>query len=268
MPKRKLVYLSIIITMAIMIITTYIFFAINVYGTELKEPGERISNILTATVTVKKVTPPPSGGGGTYTPGPITPTPPPPLPPIIIPKPVPTFTDITGHWAGYNIRILASMGIIAGYPDGTFKPNANTTRAEFVAMLVRALGLEQDAAAANAFKDAAKVNWARGAIGAAYKAGLIVGYADGTFEASQQITKAEVAVILSRVIYKSLMPVTLTDAADFADVATIPVWAKDAVRTAARGGLVRGYPGNTFRAGNVTTRGEVATMLYRLVVPK
>ena len=266
MPKRKLVYLSIIITMAIMIITTYIFFAINVYGTELKGAGERISNILTATVTVKKVTPPPSGGGGT--PDPVAPTPPPPLPPIIIPKPVPTFADITVHWAGHNIKTLASMGIIAGYPDGTFKPNANITRAEFVVMLIRALGLEQDAVAANTFRDAAKVNWARGAIGAAYKAGLIFGYSDGTFDASQQITRAEVAVILSRVIYKALMPVTLTNAADFADVATIPNWAKDAVKTAARGGLVRGFPGNVFRAGNMTTRAEVATMLYRLVVPK
>ena len=145
---------------------------------------------------------------------------------------------------------------------------ANITRAEFVVMLVRALGLEQDAAAANAFKDAAKVNWARGAIGAAHKAGLIVDYADSTFEASQQITRAEVAVILSRVINKSLIPVTLTNAAEFADAATIPNWAKDAVKTTARGGLVRGFPGNVFRAGNMTTRAEVATMLYRLVVQK
>ena len=261
MQKHKLIPFTIIAIIAVGII-----FACGIYGTELKGPGERISNILTATIAVKKVTPPPSGGGGTYIPGPITPTPPPPLPPIIIPKPIPTFTDITGHWAGHNIRTLAGMGIVAGYPDGTFKPNANITRAEFVAMLVRALGLEQDAAAASAFTDV--FGWTRGAIGAAHKAGLIFGYADGTFGPSQQITRAEVAVILSRVIYKALMPVTLTDVAEFADVATIPAWAKDAVRTTARGGLIRGYPDNTFRAGNMTTRAEVATMLYRLVVQK
>lgn len=52
---------------------------------------------------------------------------------------------------------------------------------------------------------------------------------------------------------------------DFADAAAIPAWARDAVGITAMGGLVRGFPDNTFRAGNMTIRAEIAVMLCRLV---
>lgn len=114
--------------------------------------------------------------------------------------PARVLTDIDTHWGRNNIRTLAGMGVIAGFPDATFKPNANiTTRAEFVAMIVRALGLEHDAAATDTFEDAAGFGWSQSAIGAAHKAGLVSGYADSTFGAARQITRAEVAVILARV---------------------------------------------------------------------
>jgi len=134
-----------------------------------------------------------------------------------------------------------------------------------VAMLTRALGLEADAAAAGTFRDAAGFGWASGVIGAAHRAGLISGYPDGTFGAFRQITRAEMAAIISRIIEQELVPVVAVDFAGFADAAAIPTWAREAVATAARSDLVRGFPGNLFRAGNNTTRAEAVAKLYRLV---
>ena len=53
------------------------------------------------------------------------------------------FPDVNGdYWAAPEIEILSEKGVIVGYPDGTFKPDANVTRAEFAAMAIRALGQE------------------------------------------------------------------------------------------------------------------------------
>jgi hypothetical protein len=53
-----------------------------------------------------------------------------------------SLTDIAGHWAESNIKKLVSLGAISGYPDGTFRPNNNITRAEFVTVLVKAFQIE------------------------------------------------------------------------------------------------------------------------------
>ncbi len=132
--------------------------------------------------------------------------------------------------------------------------------------LTRALGLKAKPEAAAKFTDAA--GWARGAIGAAAEAGLVAGYADGTFGGARRITRAEMAVILQRVIRKGLVPVALTAGADFADAAAFPVWAAEGIRTANMAGLVRGFQDRTFRPGSATTRAEAAAMLYRLVAER
>jgi hypothetical protein len=150
--------------------------------------------------------------------------------------------------------------------DGLFNPNANVTRAEFVSMLTRALGLEAKPKAAARFTDA--TGWAQGAIGAATEAGLVAGYADGTFAGSRLITRAEMAVILQRVIRKGLVPVNWNVGTDFADVQVLPAWAADGISTATRAGLVRGFQDRTFRPGSATTRAEAAAMLYRLVAER
>ena len=181
-------------------------------------------------------------------------------------KPLPPLTDIADHWGRGSIKTLTGMGILSGFPDGSFNPNANVTRAEFVSMLTRALGLEAKPKAATRFTDA--TDWAQGAIGAAAEAGLVAGYADGTFAGSRLITRAEMAVILQRVIRKGLVPVNRNVGTDFADVQVLPPWAADGISTASRAGLVRGFHDRTFRPGSATTRAEAATMLYRLIAER
>jgi hypothetical protein len=159
------------------------------------------------------------------------------------------------------------MGIIGGFPDGTFRPDANVTRAQFVTLLTRALGLRENTEAAARLRDTVG-HWAQGAIGAAVETGLVIGNPDGTFLPDRLITRAEIAVILSLVIARRLVPVRQGEAITFADAAAIPGWALDGIRSAARAALMRGFPDHTFRPGNNTTRAEASVMLYRLIAER
>jgi len=177
--------------------------------------------------------------------------------------PVVAFKDTAGHWAERQnvLDRLVGLGIVAGYPDGTFRPDNNVTRAEFAKMLVVALDLAPDAAAAAGFADAADIPaWAKGYVGAAVKAGLIRGYEDGTFRADRQITRAELAVMVARAL-KAAEKAGL----GFKDAADIPSWAADGIAQAVARGIIKGYEDNTFRPANPATRAETAAMTLRLL---
>ncbi|MBT9172177.1 MAG: Cellulosome-anchoring protein [Syntrophomonadaceae bacterium] len=181
---------------------------------------------------------------------------------------LPALADIADHWGRSSIKMLAGKGIVSGYPDGKFRPEAGITRAEFVAMLTRALELAAKPETAARFKDAAGFGWAKGAIGAAVDAGLVAGMPDGKFTPARQITRAEIAAILARVVERRLVPVPTVKGVEFADAGVIPAWAAAAVRKANTAGLVRGFPDGTFRPGRSVTRAETAAMLHRLVAER
>ena len=109
-----------------------------------------------------------------------------------------TFEDIQGHWAQSNIERMANKLIVNGSADGMFDPNRTVTRAEFVAMLVRALGLTEKPQLSSYSDVGPNEIWYAGAIGAASAAGLIEGYADGSFRPDARITREQVAVMLAR----------------------------------------------------------------------
>jgi len=112
------------------------------------------------------------------------------------------------------------------------------------------------------------ISWAAGAIGAAAQAGLVGGNADGRFAPERPITRAELAVIMSRVVQQGLVTVPRVPGVNFADQQSIPAWAQGGVRIAAEAGLVQGSGDGRFNPHNLATRAEVATMLYRLVAAK
>lgn len=179
-------------------------------------------------------------------------------------EPLPAMNDIANHWARNPIVTLAGMDILGGYPDGSFRPDTNVTRAEFAAMLSRAVNLSSRPQAADRFTDAAGFDWAKGAIGATVEAGLMGGLPDGTFGAARGISRAEIAVILERVVNRGHVRVrTAPNAVSFAD--NIPAWARAGVQFAASTGILRGFADNTFRPERIATRAEVAAILYRLI---
>ena len=103
--------------------------------------------------------------------------------------------DIEGYEFEAEVRRLASLGVIAGYPDGTFRPEDPVTRAEFAKMIVVMLGLENAAnlmkGQAVSFSDVPATHWASGYINVAEMKGVVNGYPDGTFKPEGSITYAE-----------------------------------------------------------------------------
>ena len=113
---------------------------------------------------------------------------------------VSSFSDVSAdHWALPYIEACVEAGIINGYEDGTFLPGQNVTRAEMAKMIAAASGLSSGASAGT-FSDVLASHWALPYIEACYEAGIITGYEDGTFLPGNNITRAEAATIISRVL--------------------------------------------------------------------
>ena len=130
------------------------------------------------------------------------------------------YSDVTrADWYNTAVSTLSSMGIITGYPDGTFRPNAAITRAEFAAIAAR-FDSNGDKTTAK-FSDIA-THWGKDEISIAYNNGWINGYPDGTFGPQRDITRAETMTLVNRVLNRlpeteeDLLPnmVTWTDNAD------------------------------------------------------
>lgn len=164
------------------------------------------------------------------------------------------FVDTADHWAKDYVKTLADKGVIGGYDDGTFLPNKNVTRAEYIKMVVGMFGLEESAE--NAFDDVADTAWYKEYVEKAVAAGLVEGDG-GKFNPDATITRQDAAVILYR------LGITAGDTEiSFADEASVADYAKEAVDTLASAGIINGSDGN-FNPANAITRAETAAILCR-----
>ncbi|MGV2643911.1 beta-N-acetylhexosaminidase, partial [Clostridium perfringens] len=147
------------------------------------------------------------------------------------------------HWAENAILRAAGMKLVSGYPDGTFKPNAAITRAEFTVMLAHVLKLG-GAGSATAFTDEAKIGrWAKQAIANAVEAGIVSGYGDGSIRPNARITRAEMTSMIARALKLSDEAGATTG---FADDKDIPKWAKGAIEAVRKLGVMSGRGDNKF----------------------
>ncbi|WP_179233071.1 S-layer homology domain-containing protein [Paenibacillus rigui] len=175
------------------------------------------------------------------------------------------FSDISGHWAEANIKQAVSAGIVSGYPDGTFKPDRTVTRAEFAVMLMNALKPQGDGAALT-FTDKEKIGaWAQKSVAQAVYAGIISGYEDSSFRPDAEITRPEMAVMIAKATGQSI---EANAATGFADDQDIPEWAKGAVATMKKLGIIEGKGANEFAPGDKTTRAEAVTVLLKMLAQK
>lgn len=173
------------------------------------------------------------------------------------------FSDTQRHWAREQIERAVSLGIVSGYPNGTFKPDGEVTRAEFTAMLVRAVKLPETIGVPVSFRDFDAIpEWARPFVASAAAAGVITGFEDGTFRADLRITRAQMAVMIAKAAELKLVEGSSTG---FADDTTIPKWARSSIAAAADAGLVQGKGGNRFEPLSNATRAEALTLILRLV---
>lgn len=182
--------------------------------------------------------------------------------PIATPVPTPTsinFSDLDKHWAKETIETLSRKGIINGYPDGTFRPDANMTRAEVAVVLAKAIGLNSTKSNL-AFKDAENIpQWAEGFIQAIVDKGIIKGYEDGEFKPNRVLTRKEMVVMAVNAFNIEGSEIQLP----FTDSNTIPEWAKSSVIKAFSSDIVKGYADNTFKPDKEVTRAEVCTIIAK-----
>lgn len=167
-------------------------------------------------------------------------------------------SDVQGHWAENQVTEWVENGLAAGYQDGTFKPNNQITRAEFVALVNRAFE-KQDPDATADFSDVAPSNWFYAEVAAASAAGYVGGYQDGTFQPQNAISRQEAASMIARLLGLS------SDAAEasFTDADAIGAWAKGAVNAVAEGEIMGGYPDGSFGPARSITRAEAVVTLDR-----
>ena len=112
-----------------------------------------------------------------------------------------TFSDVAkSHWAANYIGYMQQFGIITGYADGSFRPDASVTRAEFAAIASR---FERLTEGTKSFSDVPSSHWAAKYINFAATRGWVNGYADGTFKPNNSITRAEVAAVTCRLLERN-----------------------------------------------------------------
>lgn len=150
---------------------------------------------------------------------------------------------------------IARPAYIAGYPDGSFKPEKTVSRAEAVRMFVKLVnnGSELASNPNTAFSDANN-GWYSDEINFAVDKGFIKGYSDGTFKPNNEITRAEFAQIISSFVQKGYPGST-----GFKDIKGH--WASDAISALYGNKNIKGYPDGTFKPNQKLTRAEAVTIL-------
>ena len=201
------------------------------------------------------------------TPTPAVPAPAPTAPIPAVPTdngtlPQPAVSDIAGHWAESAVRRAVSAGFVSGYANGEFRPDSSVTRAEFAALIVRALELPASSDALS-FADKNRVGtWAVPHIAAAVEAGLLGGYPDGTFRPGQAMTRAELTATIVRA---AKLPVDPSAKLSFADAADIPKWAVPYIAAANKAGLAGGVGGGRFAPNKEASRAEAVSMILAMM---
>ncbi|MFA9560396.1 S-layer homology domain-containing protein [Evansella sp. AB-rgal1] len=174
-------------------------------------------------------------------------------------------TDIRSHWGKEDILTLNKKDIIRGYSNNTFRPDQNITRAEVMAIISRVLANVPDVNLDWTFSDQKPQDWAKDPIMEGVNLRLIQGYSNNTFRTDNNITRAELVVILDRLVdivnYEPSGEVGPPEV--FVD--EIPTWAVDSVNNISRLGIVTGYGDHTFRPSANATRAEVATVIMRIL---
>lgn len=170
--------------------------------------------------------------------------------------------DYLGHWAESQIRDFYEKGYVLGYPDGSFKPDREITRAEFFALINRVFDLKSKGEVA--FKDVSKGLWYKDEIYNAVNAGYISGYGDGTVRPDEAISRIEVSKILGSLLkwnesFKK-------EDFNYKDADEVPDWAKTDLFNAIRQGYIKSSSDGWILPNKGITRAEAVVLLYKAKV--
>lgn len=179
------------------------------------------------------------------------------------------FTDVSrSDWYYQFVDYVTSKGYFNGVADKTFAPADNMTRAMFVTVLFRFDGAKGDRSQ-SAFTDVAPGEWYTDAINWAAANRIVDGVGNGKFAPNDPITRAQMCTMIERYLdlYRKAWKVTLPETGSVSvmvDESAIPAYALAAVKQCQRHGLVNGFEDGTFRPNDLSTRAQVAAVIYRM----
>ncbi|WP_246096488.1 S-layer homology domain-containing protein [Paenibacillus sinopodophylli] len=176
------------------------------------------------------------------------------------------FDDIADSYAKQEIIDLYQKKIITGTSKSSFSPTAPITRAEFITLLDRLLGLEPVASPVTPFADVAAKAGHYGWVQAAVQLGIADGVSETSFAPSKPVTRQEAAVWLTRALKKQ--PGIIGDEMNFGDYRLIASWASSSVTAVHSLGLMQGDSDGNFRPTDAITRQETAVMIHRVLQKK
>ncbi|WP_048601766.1 S-layer homology domain-containing protein [Rubeoparvulum massiliense] len=173
-------------------------------------------------------------------------------------------TDINGHWAESNIQNLVGLNIISGYPDSTFRPDQNISRAAFVKILIIAsenIEKYDTTLEKSVFNDVSQSYWGYPYIMKAVEKGIIIpsDYPNSSFSPDTNITRLEMAMMVSRLLGND----TNTLQAEFTDNNQIPAYALKNVSLVVNKGIIQGFPDGSFAPYSPATRAQATVIIER-----
>lgn len=175
--------------------------------------------------------------------------------------------DVKGHWAESVLLEMNAKGFVKGYQDDTFKPSNVVSNLEAVVMLVRSMGLEDEAKEAELtvnVKHAKQIPaWAAGYVQVAYEKGILTDNDLKSFNPNQGAKRVKVALWINRALDLD-QKMECTIVLKFADNKEIPLDFSDVVKLMVQTGIMKGTPGNCFLPNKSITRAEMAVLLDRI----
>ncbi|WP_236286744.1 S-layer homology domain-containing protein [Paenibacillus allorhizoplanae] len=174
------------------------------------------------------------------------------------------FKDVPNvHWAKNVITELASRHIVTGTSSTDFEPERQITRAEFTALLVRALHLTDNGN--SNFSDVSVSDWFYPEVSTAVKSGIVEGKSETTFAPEASITREEMVAMLMRAYEKQHNYAAVPSVNAFDDEDAVSPWATTYVRNARALHLIEGREGNLFIPKGVGTRAEASQVIYNFL---
>lgn len=170
-------------------------------------------------------------------------------------------TDIAGHWAEAELQSFVESGYLAGDGTGNYYPNQSMTRAQFIAVLNRVLGLTAESDAITKYKDVSKSDWYYRDFAKALAAGIISGTSESTLSPNRTISRQETFVILAR--YMGLTAGDTSVLAAYSDAADIANYARGAMAAMVSKGYVQGS-GGKLNPTEAISRAEGVSVLSRI----
>ncbi|WP_405156114.1 IPT/TIG domain-containing protein [Paenibacillus sp. FSL K6-0108] len=179
-----------------------------------------------------------------------------------------SFADVQQHWSKSDVDLAAAKGLVEGVGGGLYDPNKAVTRAEFTAMLVRALGRDTSDKDMAPYNDVKPGTWYSGEVSTAKELGLLAFVKGNSFTPNQPLTREEMASMLAAVGRLEQLPISKEPVSlnGFKDIGNTDIAYLEDVRLMVKLHIMTGTSANTFDPKGETTRAQAAVVFIRMLL--